>query len=220
MVAAVAIAGPHRTPDTQAITTEAGGNVMATTRYSIFGLLVISALFGATAQAADPSLCAAIADSASRLICYDAALRPAPAAPAAPVAKSPPAAPAPLAAPAPAPAPVAKAAPAVAAAAPAAVAAPAAEPAKRAGITSMFGLLPKRQKQDRPQLQATVVDIKVRSDGQIVTLNNEQVWMITEPQRDPFAEPDDEIVIDPASLGSFLMSRASGGASVRVKRLR
>ena len=191
---------------------------MATTRYSIFGLLAISALFGATAQAADPSLCAAIADSASRLICYDAALRPAPAAPAAPVAKSPPAAPAPLAAPA--PAPVAKAAPAVAPAAPAAVAAPAAEPAKRAGITTMFGLLPKRQKQDRPQLQATVVDIKVRSDGQIVTLNNEQVWMITEPQRDPFAEPDDEIVIDPASLGSFLMSRASGGASVRVKRLR
>ncbi|MCX7035186.1 MAG: hypothetical protein NT064_01210 [Proteobacteria bacterium] len=191
---------------------------MATTRYSIFGLLAISALFGATAQAADPSLCAAIADSASRLICYDAALRPAPATPAAPVAKSPPAAPAPLAAPA--PAPVAKAAPAVAAVSPAAVAAPAAEPAKRAGITSMFGLLPKRQKQDRPQLQATVVDIKVRSDGQIVTLNNEQVWMITEPQRDPFAEPDDEIVIDPASLGSFLMSRASGGASVRVKRLR
>jgi len=191
---------------------------MATTRYSIFGLLAISALFGTTAQAADPSLCAAIADSASRLICYDAALRPAPAAPAAPVAKSPPAAPAPLAAPA--PAPVAKAAPAVAPAAPAAVAAPAAEPAKRAGITTMFGLLPKRQKQDRPQLQATVVDIKVRSDGQIVTLNNEQVWMITEPQRDPFAEPDDEIVIDPASLGSFLMSRASGGASVRVKRLR
>jgi hypothetical protein len=191
---------------------------MATTRYSIFGLLAISALFGATAQAADPSLCAAIADSASRLICYDAALRPAPAAPAAPVAKSPPAAPAPLAAPATAPAPVAKAAPAVAAVAPAA--APAAEPAKRAGITSMFGLLPKRQKQDRPQLQATVVDIKVRSDGQIVTLNNEQVWMITEPQRQPFAEPDDEIVIDPASLGSFLMSRASGGASVRVKRLR
>jgi hypothetical protein len=201
---------------------------MATTRYSIFGLLAISALFGATAQAADPSLCAAIADSASRLICYDAALRPAPAAPAAPVAKAPPAAPA--------PAPVAKAAPAVAAVspaavaavapaavaavAPAAVAAPAAEPAKRAGITTMFGLLPKRQKQDRPQLQATVVDIKVRSDGQIVTLNNEQVWMITEPQRDPFAEPDDEIVIDPASLGSFLMSRASGGASVRVKRLR
>ena len=85
---------------------------------------------------------------------------------------------------------------------------------------SMFGLLPKRQKQDRPQLQATVVDIKVRSDGQIVTLDNDQVWMITEPQRDPFAEPDDEIVIDPASLGSFLMSRASGGASVRVKRLR
>ena len=196
---------------------------MATTRYSIFGLLAIAALFGATAQAADPSLCAAIADSASRLICYDAALRPAPGAPAAPVAKSPPAAPAPLAAPAPAPAPVAKAAPAVAPAAiaaPAAVAAPAAEPAKRAGITTMFGLLPKRQKQDRPQLQATVVDIKVRSDGQIVTLNNEQVWMITEPQRDPFAEPDDEIVIDPASLGSFLMSRASGGASVRVKRLR
>ena len=193
---------------------------MATTRYSIFGLLAISALFGATAQAADPSLCAAIADSASRLICYDAALRPAPAAPAAPVAKSPPAAPAPLASPAMAPAPVAKAAPAVAPAAPAAVAAPAAEPAKRAGITTMFGLLPKRQKQDRPQLQATVVDIKVRSDGQIVTLNNEQVWMITEPQRDPFAEPDDEIVIDPASLGSFLMSRASGGASVRVKRLR
>ena len=193
---------------------------MATTRYSIFGLLAISALFGATAQAADPSLCAAIADSAARLICYDAVLRPAPAAAAAPVAKAPPAAPA--------PAPVAKAAPAVAAvspaavaaAAPAAVAAPAAEPAKRAGIMSMFGLLPKRQKQDRPQLQATVVDIKVRSDGQIVTLDNDQVWMITEPQRDPFAEPDDEIVIDPASLGSFLMSRASGGASVRVKRLR
>lgn len=84
----------------------------------------------------------------------------------------------------------------------------------------MFGLLPKRQKQDRLQLQASVVDIQVRRDGQIVTLDNDQVWMITEPQANPFAEPDEAIVIDPASLGSFLMSRASGGGSVRVKRLR
>jgi hypothetical protein len=164
---------------------------MNSTRYRLLGLLTACVLGSSQTLAADPSLCAAIADPAARLICYDAALKPAPAAPAAPKA----------------------------AAAPA-VAATAAEPAKRSALSSMFGLLPKRQKQDRPQLQASVVDIQVRRDGQIVTLDNDQVWMITEPQPNPFAEPDEAIVIDPASLGSFLMSRASGGGSVRVKRLR
>lgn len=171
---------------------------MNSMRFRILGLLATCVVGAGQAQAADPSLCAAITDSVARLICYDAALKPAPA---------------PVAAPAPAP----KAAPAPA---PKVATAPAAEPAKRSMMGSVFGLLPKRQKQERPQLQATVVDIKVRPDGQIVTLDNDQVWMITEPQRDPFAEPDEAILIDPASLGSFLMSRASGGGSVRVKRLR
>jgi len=178
---------------------------MNSMRYRLLGLLTACVLGSSQTLAADPSLCAAIADPAARLICYDAALKPAPAAPAAPKAAA-------------APAVAATAAP-KAAAAPA-VAATAAEPAKRSALSSMFGLLPKRQKQDRPQLQASVVDIQVRRDGQIVTLDNDQVWMITEPQPNPFAEPDEAIVIDPASLGSFLMSRASGGGSVRVKRLR
>lgn len=198
---------------------------MATARWSLIGLLTVAVLAGVPARAADPALCAAIADPAARLICYDAALKPAPGtAPATAPAPAAATAPKPAATPAPATAPARAAAPAAAApvvAAPAkAAAAPAAEPEKRSGLSSMFGLLPKREKKAREQLRASVTDIVVRSNGQLVTLDNEQVWLITEPQRDAFVEPDDEVVIDPASLGSFLMSRASGGGSVRVKRVK
>lgn len=196
---------------------------MATARWSLMGLLAVGVMAGTMAHAADPALCAAIADPAARLICYDAALKPAPGtAPA--TAPAPAAATAPKPAATPATAPARAAAPAAAApvvAAPAkAAAAPAAEPEKRSGLSSMFGLLPKREKKAREQLRASVTDIVVRPNGQLVTLDNEQVWLITEPQRDAFVEPDDEVVIDPASLGSFLMSRASGGGSVRVKRVK
>ena len=163
--------------------------------------------------AADASLCTSIADPAARLICYDAAHRPAPGVTAAKV--QPPVAPnsaAPTAGPAaPANAPTS--------AAPATVPAPA---AKSAGILSAFGLASKPHKhaEERVSLKATVTDVQMRASGQLITLDNEQVWEITEYLRDPFVKAHDAIVIDAASLGSFLMSRASGGGGVRVRRLR
>ena len=87
----------------------------------------------------------------------------------------------------------------------------------------MFGLQPKadRSAAARPSLQAKVLDVKMRPSGQIITLDNEQVWQITEILPDAFVKGGDAIVIESGSLGSFLMSRAGGGGGiVRVKRLR
>ena len=176
------------------------------------GFVGIAALATVRGFAADASLCTSIADSAARLICYDAALRPAPgAAPAAVVQ--------PVVAP---PTSASAQAVAVPQAATPAAAQPAAPAARSTGILSAFGLSskPTRHTEERVSLKATVTDVQMRASGQLITLDNDQVWQITEYQRDPFVKAHDAIIIDPASMGSFLMSRASGGNGVRVRRLR
>jgi len=163
----------------------------------MLGYMGFAALATVRVFAADASLCTSIADAAARLICYDAALRPAPGATAPsvqqPVATT-------STAPTTGPAPV----------------------AKSAGILSAFGLSSKPGKhvEERVSLKASVTDVQMRASGQLITLDNEQVWEITEYLRDPFVKAHDAIVIDPASMGSFLMSRASGGGGVRVRRIR
>jgi len=174
--------------------------------------------FSATAaNAADASRCAEIADPQARLICYDAVYPPkAVAAAAVARTSAPPVAAAVAPAPAMAAAPPA-AAPVQAAAPPAAPAAPA---VAKGGVSTLFGLLPKK---DKPKadtsLHAVVTQVQMRAAGQLITLDNGQVWQLTEYQRDAFVKADERVVIDPASLGSFLMSAERGGQSVRVKRV-
>ena len=150
--------------------------------------------------AAEAARCAQIADPQSRLLCYDAVYPPVRSMPAAPAVAA--VAPAPAAAPAPAPVP---------------------PPAAKPDATSkLFGLLPSRSKPkpDTASLHATVAQLQMNPSGQVITLNNGQVWQLTEYQRDPFVKAGEGVVIDPASLGSFLMAAERGGLSVRVKRLR
>ena len=91
----------------------------------------------------------------------------------------------------------------------------------KGGVSTLFGLLPKK---DKPKadtsLHAVVTQVQMRAAGQLITLDNGQVWQLTEYQRDAFVKADEGVVIDPASLGSFLMSAERGGLSVRVKRVR
>ena len=88
-------------------------------------------------------------------------------------------------------------------------------------MSTLFGLLSKK---DKPKadtsLHAVVTEVQMRAAGQLITLDNGQVWQLTEYQRDAFVKADEGVVIDPASLGSFLMSAERGGLSVRVKRVR
>jgi hypothetical protein len=166
-------------------------------------VLVVAVMVGGQVFAANASLCVTIADPAARLVCYDAALKPLPATAPAPIQHA---------------ATASVAAPSVSAGTTVAAAAP----AKESRLSSMFGLQPKTDRSNaaKLRLEATVIDVMMRPSGQIITLDNEQVWQITEDLRDPFVKIHDAIVINPASLGSFQMMRAKGGGAVRVKRLR
>jgi len=171
------------------------------------------------ASAADASRCAEIADPQARLICYDAVYPSKAATAGAAVTR----APAPAVAPAVAPAPVVAAAPP--AAAPVQAAAPPATPTEPAvakgGVSTLFGLLPKKDKaKAETSLHAVVTQVQVLAGGQLITLDNGQVWRLTENQREPFVKADQGVVIEAASLGSFLMSAERGGQAVRVKRVR
>jgi hypothetical protein len=163
------------------------------------GVLVLA---GGRVLAADASLCITIADPSARLGCYDAALMRPPGIAAVPAQQS---------------ATTRVVAPAV----PVAQSAAATAPAKESGLSSTFGLQSKVDKGNaaKSRLEATVVEVRMRSSGQFISLDNEQVWQITEDLRDPFVKAHDAIVINPASFGSFQMTRTSGGRAVRVKRL-
>ena len=191
--------------------------------------VLLMGFWATAASAADASRCAEIADPQARLICYDAVYPPKAAAPAPAVTR----APAPVLAPAVAPAPVVAAAPASPAAAPAQAATPPAVPSAappatpaapavtKGGVSTLFGLLPKKDKaKAETSLHAMVTQVQVLAGGQLITLNNGQVWQLTEYQREPFVKAEQGVVIDPASLGSFLMSAERGGQAVRVKRVR
>lgn len=156
-------------------------------------ILSLALLAGNPAFAADDSHCTSVTDSAARLACYDAAhnLHPN------------------IAAVRATPSPASSSKPV----------APTAEPAQVA--QSAFGLPPKvDQRKEARRLTATVVALQNVPVGQVFTLDNGQVWQIGDYLREPYVRLHDAVVINRQALGSFLMVRASGGDSVRVKRLR
>lgn len=71
------------------------------------------------------------------------------------------------------------------------------------------------------RLQAKVQSISTTASGDwVATLDNGQVW-IQVPTGTRFSlRVGDEVTITPGALGSFLLSKASGGSSVRVRRRR
>jgi hypothetical protein len=184
---------------------------MTMRRLSAGGVLGLGVLVTTRCLAADASLCITIVDPAARLTCYDAALRPA----GAPAVQPP-------AAVQHAPTAPSRSVAGAAAASGAPAPTPAPSPAKSSGVLSAFGLAPKASKSatDRVSLKASVVDVQMRAEGQVITLDNEQVWQITDYRPDPFVKVHDAIEIIPASMGSFLLSRVQGGGGVRVRRLR
>jgi hypothetical protein len=173
----------------------------------VLAILAVSALAAVNAEAADDSTCPTIADPAARLACYDAVKPPHPASAAAPVARPAVAAPDPR--------------PAIAANPPAASAPAAVKPSKPSRLALM--LSPKSHADDGTaapeRVRATVTQVQMRPVGQIITLDNGQVWQIPEYRRDPFVRAQDVVDVKAGSLGSFLMAPASGGAGVYVKRV-
>jgi hypothetical protein len=122
----------------------------------------------------------------------------------------------------------AQAAPAAAVvAAPAATAAPAAPaltPEERFGRTGAMT----REEADRKEqesrelteLQATVTEIWTRADGlMVLTLDNGQIWKQVRPDSRFRLKAGEQVKIQPAALGSFLLS-GPGKRSTRVSRVK
>ncbi len=156
-------------------------------------LLSLALITSGPAIAADGSQCINIADSAARLSCYDAALKSHPSVSAAPSTQS------------------------------TAKTAKPATPVAEGAVTPQeaFGIPPKLTTQEAAlkRLKATVVALKDVPVGQVMTLDNGQVWQIPGYLPEPFVKVHDAVVIKRGTVGSYLMVRASGGDSVRVKRL-
>lgn len=107
--------------------------------------------------------------------------------------------------------------------APAAAAAPALTPEERFGrrgkLTEEEKDRKKAEARELGELVATVTEIWTRSDGLMkITLDNGQVWSQNAP--DPFfrLRTGDKVKIQPAALGSFLMS-GPAKRSTRVTRI-
>lgn len=150
--------------------------------------------------------CRAEPDDARRLACYDREVGrlDAQAAPAAAAVAAPPA---------PA-APAATAAPAT----------PALTPEERFGRTGAMT----REEADRKEqesrelteLQATVTEIWTRADGlMVLTLDNGQIWKQVRPDSRFRLKVGEQVKIQPAALGSFLLSGPSK-RSTRVSRVK
>lgn len=108
--------------------------------------------------------------------------------------------------------------PAAAASAASAPAPSAEEQFGRRGTIAREELERERDKSRQGELTATVTEIWTRSDGlMVMTLDNGQVWSQNRP--DPFfrLKNGDKIKIQPASLGSYLLSGPSK-RSTRVTR--
>jgi hypothetical protein len=159
----------------------------------------LASILAATAVPAEdsrpPHPCAAVTDAGQRLACYDAAFAP-PADDAAHKEDL-------------------RAEPA----------APEAEPEPE---IDRFGLNPAlRQKREaaKPReeapdsIEALVVGLARRPTGtQVITLDNGQVWVQTEPDNRGRLSAGDQVVIRKAALGSFLLVTESRG-SMRVRRI-
>jgi hypothetical protein len=163
-------------------------------------------------------LCAAKADAAARLACYDAiaaklqageaVAAPVPAAPPAPVA--PPAAPAPVAA-----APVAVPAP---------VAAPAAQPEARFGAETLRK--EERASAGQPEevdsIQGEIAQLAFAQNGRaIFTLSNGQVWRQINGDTTPFrGKQGDKATIERSLFGSYSLTVEGRNLLVKVQRVR
>lgn len=81
-----------------------------------------------------------------------------------------------------------------------------------------FGI--KAPKDKLAQLQLTVDNVKKNSRGyRIFTFSNGQVWRQLELKYIRL-KSGDQVVIDAAALGSFLLKRADGSQAIRVKRVK
>lgn len=73
---------------------------------------------------------------------------------------------------------------------------------------------------EREEIAARVVDLdKTAYNKLLVTLDNKQVWQQLDSSRLRLAV-DDVVTIRASSLRSFQLRKASGGKSIRVKRIR
>jgi hypothetical protein len=108
--------------------------------------------------------------------------------------------------------------------APAAPAAPAPTPEERFGRTGAMT----REEADRKEqesrelteLQATVTEIWTRADGlMVLTLDNGQIWKQVRPDSRFRLKAGEQVKIQPAALGSFLLSGPTK-RSTRVSRVK
>jgi len=69
------------------------------------------------------------------------------------------------------------------------------------------------------RIEASITDVTYRASGQrVVTLDNGQVWLLTEATSKGPLKPGDRIAIRAAALGSFVLV-APGRATLRARRL-
>jgi hypothetical protein len=111
-----------------------------------------------------------------------------------------------------------------AAAAAPAPAAPALTPEERFGRTGAMDREGHDQRtqaaRDLTELQATVTEIWKRADGlMVITLDNGQIWKQNRPDSLFRLKTGEQIKIQPAALGSFLLSGPSN-RSTRVTRIK
>lgn len=178
--------------------------------------------FGVQAQTLDFGSCVRIEDLSARLACYDRAAGRSPNGASVSV-------PAPAPTPTPTPVPTPAPSPRAAAPAPAPAPMPAPAPARAPSVAdpvAAFGATDAtraRSSAEQPatldRLEAKVVSVRKRPRGeQVLTLDNGQVWEQTETRNEPQFAAGDVVVIRKASLGSFLLTRANGSPTTRVKR--
>lgn len=84
----------------------------------------------------------------------------------------------------------------------------------------LFERKPERQRESEPdRIEATVEGVLERPSGErVVTLENDQVWLLTEGTSRGRLKSGDEVTIRNAALGSFMLVTPSGIA-LRAKRL-
>jgi len=151
-------------------------------------MAVLALVPACSAVAAQSHDCAKVLDSKERLACYDAAFPP--------VRDE------------------------------AAIAAAAA--ARREQAVQDFGLdatqlrdrAPESERVERPsRVEGTITKLTYRGTGQrVVTLDNGQVWLLTEATSKGPLKEGDRVAVRSAALGSFMLV-APGGAALRARRL-
>mgnify|MGYP006144478191 CR=1 FL=1 len=69
------------------------------------------------------------------------------------------------------------------------------------------------------RIEAVVVSVTQRGNGQrLVTLDNEQIWLVTEATDKGWIEAGDTIVVRRGVIGNFLL-RTAGRVNLRVRRV-